>query len=292
MFGFFEFDFKKFLLVGLILALPLISLNLERRNAGNVKWYDQPVLWIVNPTQEFFSSFALGVSHTTSLYLNLLDVKKENRNLKDELSKQKQDLALSEELKVENERLRKQLDFLKEAPNNLLSAQVVGVDLWPEYSSLRINKGSSSGLKKGMTVITRDGVVGYILNATAKYATVISLTDHNATIDAIVERTRARGIVEGLGLDACQIKYLQRTDDVQVGDRVLTSGIVHAGVDKVFPKGIPIGLVTKVTKKAFGVTQAVELRPIVDTTSLEEVLVVIPSGKEVENLTEVSKESQ
>jgi rod shape-determining protein MreC len=284
MFGLFELDFKKLLLVSLILALPLISLNLERRDSGQVKWYDQPVLWIVNPTQEFFSRFALGVSHTTGLYLNLLEIKKDNRLLKDEIEKQKQSLATAEDLRLENERLKKQLGFQQEIPGHLLGAQVVGVDLWPEYSSLKINKGANDAIKKGMTVITHDGVVGYILNTAANYSTVIVLTDHNAVIDAIVERTRARGIVEGLGADLCHIKYLQRTDDVQVGDMVVTSGVVHSGVDKVFPKGIPIGTITKVSKKAFGVTQEVELRPVVDTTRIEEVMIVIPNEKDLEKV--------
>jgi rod shape-determining protein MreC len=279
MFGLFEIDFKKLLLIGLMLALPLISLNLERRDSGQVKWYDQPVLWIVNPTQEFFSRFALGVSHTTSDYINLLDIKKYNRLLREEIEKQKQTIAMAEDLKLENSRLKKQLAFQAEAPGNLLGAQVVGVDLWPEYSSLKINKGSLAGVKKGMTVITHEGVVGYILNTTTNYSTVLALTDHNAVIDAIVERTRARGIVEGLGVDLCHIKYLQRTDDVQIGDMIVTSGIVHSGVDKIFPKGVPIGTVTKVSRKAFGVTQQVELRPVVDITRIEEIMIVIPNEK-------------
>jgi rod shape-determining protein MreC len=153
----------------------------------------------------------------------------------------------------------------------MLAAQVIAVDLWgnSEYSSLKLNKGSNEGLKKGMGVVTHDGVVGYLLNVSPHYSTVLVLTDRNAVIDSLVQRTRARGIVEGLGRDICHIKYLQRTDDVQIGDLVVT------GFDGIFPKGFPIGAVTKVQKKAYGVTQYVEMRPIVDVARLEEVFVVL-----------------
>jgi rod shape-determining protein MreC len=271
MFSFFEIDFKKLILVAIILALPLISINIERRDAGNAKWYQQPIFLIINPIQAFFTSFAEGVSHTTNFYVNLLGVKTENRVLKEEISALKQEVAQENELRLEYERLRKMLDFQQSNPSKLSSSQVVGVDLWSsnEYSSIKISKGSAEGLRKGMAVITREGVVGYLLNVFNHFSTVLVLTDRNAVIDSLVQRTRARGIVEGLGRDLCHIKYLSRTDDVQVGDLVVT------GFDGIFPKGFPIGTVTKVSKKAFGVTQTVEMRPVVDVSRLEEVFVVL-----------------
>ena len=270
MFSLFEVDFKKLLLIVLILALPLISLNLERRDSGTFRWYDLPIVFIVNPTQEFFSSFARDVSRTTSTYLNLIDIKKDNRLLKEEVAKLKEELGKKEELRLENERLKKQLDFQLTSPSQELSAQVIGVDMWSNYSSLTINKGATHGIRKGMAVITREGVVGYVLATSPSYAVVLNLTDRNSVIDALIQRTRARGIVAGLGQDLTQIKYLQRTDDVQVGDLVVTSGL-----DGIFPKGFPIGTVTRVAKKNYGVTQMVEMHPIVDSSRLEEVYVVL-----------------
>jgi rod shape-determining protein MreC len=271
MFGFFEIDVKKLLLVALILALPLISINLERRDNSNIRWYDQPVFWVVNSTQDLFSRFALGVAHTTSHYLNLLDIKKENRLLKEDIAKLKQELMDREEVKLENDRLKNLVDFRQVSPSKMLAAQVIGIDLWnnSEYTSLKINKGSTDGLRKGMGVITREGVVGYLLNTQPDYSTVLAITDRNAVADAVVQRSRARGIVEGMGGDFCRVKYLQRTDDVVVGD------LVVSGFEGIFPKGFPIGVVTKVSKKAFGVTQTVELRPVVDARRLEEVFVVM-----------------
>jgi rod shape-determining protein MreC len=277
MLGPFEIDLKKLLLIGLILALPLVSLNLERRGGDATHWYDLPVLWVVNPTQDLFTKFAMGVSETTSYYLNLLGIKTENKRLKEELATLKQELKMREEIKIENERLKGLLNFKQESASLFVGAQVVAMGLWGEYSSLTINKGSRDGLKRKMAVITRDGVVGYLIDVSNQYSIVLALTDRNAVIDAVIQKNRARGIVEGMGRDLCHVKYLQRTDDVQVGDLVVTSGF-----DDIFPKGFPVGTVTKVNRKAFGVSQNVELRPIVDITRVEEVLVVIrPDVKKV-----------
>lgn len=269
MFGFFEIDIKKLLLVLLILALPLVSLNLEHRDADAIQWYDLPVLYIVNPTQEFFTHLSLGISETTSYYLNLLNIKKDNRLLKEEVAKLKQELKLQQEAVLENDRLKKLLDFKQETPSHYIPAQVTATGLWSEYSSITINKGTADGIKKKMGVINREGVIGYIISATPHYSVVIVLTDKSAVIDAVVQKNRARGIIEGKGRDLSQMKYLLRTDDVGSGDLIVTSGM-----DDIFPRGFPIGVVTKVSKKLFGVTQYVEVKPIVDITRVEEVLVI------------------
>lgn len=269
MFGFFELDIKKLLLVLLILALPLISLNLEHRDADSIHWYDLPLLYVINPTQEFFTHFALGISDTTSQYVNLIGIKKDNRVLRDQVAQLKQELKLKEEVVAENDRLKQLLDFKKESSDRLIPAQVTGSGLWSDYSSVTINKGSNSGVRKKMGVIDRQGVVGYVINVMPDYSNVIILTDKNSVIDSVVQKNRARGIIEGRGRDLCQMKYLLRTDDVGPGDVVVTSGM-----DDIFPRGFPVGTVTRVAKKLFGVTQYVEVRPVVDVTRIEEVLVV------------------
>ena len=120
-----------------------------------------------------------------------------------------------------------------------------------------------------MAVISPEGVVGQILKASPDYATVLLVTDYNSAIDAIVQRTRAKGIVEGKEGNRCQLKYLLRTEDVEPGDIVITSGL-----DGKFPKGLMIGEIQKVDKRHLGVFQYAELIPKVDLDRLEEVLVI------------------
>ena len=124
-------------------------------------------------------------------------------------------------------------------------------------------------MQKGMAVISPEGVVGQILKTAPHYATVLLITDYNSAIDAIVQRTRAKAIVEGKEENRCQLKYLLRTEDVAVGDIVITSGL-----GGIFPKGLTVGEIRKVEKKGHGVFQYAELVPSVDLTKLEEVLIL------------------
>jgi len=118
-------------------------------------------------------------------------------------------------------------------------------------------------------VIAPEGVVGQILKTAPYHSTVLLITDYNSAIDTIVQRTRAKAIVEGRGENRCQLKYLLRTEDVIVGDVVVTSGLGGN-----LPKGLMVGEIRKVDKREHGIFQYAELVPSVDLTKLEEVLVI------------------
>ncbi|MBI2711381.1 MAG: rod shape-determining protein MreC, partial [Bdellovibrio sp.] len=107
------------------------------------------------------------------------------------------------------------------------------------------------------------------LRTTQNTSDVVTILDLLSAVDAIVERSRARGIVEGLTDDVCQLRYALRTDDIQPGDVLISSGL-----GGIFPKGVTVGTVSKVNRKPYGITQEVEVRPSVDFSKLEEVLVV------------------
>jgi rod shape-determining protein MreC len=120
-----------------------------------------------------------------------------------------------------------------------------------------------------MVVIAPEGVVGQILKTAPYHSTVLLITDYSSAIDAIVQRTRAKAIVEGRGENRCQLKYLLRSEDVSVGDVAITSGLGGN-----FPKGLMVGEIRKVEKMEHGIFQYAELVPSVDLTKLEEVLVI------------------
>ena len=268
MFGLFPLDFRKILLIIFVVALPLISINIQR-SPGEAPWYMKPVTMASGYVQLGYSKIVFAVKDTTREYLNLINVKKENRLLKAHQSELEAQLLSLGELKIENARLGTLLDFKGREPLELTAAQVIGFDLSAQYSTVRINRGSLDGLTQGLAVITPKGVVGSILSTEPHISQVLVLTDRYSVIDAIAQRSRARGVVEGRSQKTAQLKYLQRTDDVQVGDAVVTSGL-----DSVLPAGFPIGKIVSVEKKSFGITQTVTLEPAVDPSQLEEVLVV------------------
>jgi rod shape-determining protein MreC len=120
-----------------------------------------------------------------------------------------------------------------------------------------------------MAVIAPTGVVGRIIMPSARASKVQLMIDRNAAAGAIVERSRAQGVVVGTGGDRLRFEYVPGAADVQVGDRVVTSGI-----DGIYPKGFAIGQIESIQKGA-GVFSAIVIKPVVDFSSLEEVLVVL-----------------
>jgi rod shape-determining protein MreC len=174
------------------------------------------------------------------------------------------------EVKLANERLKQLLQFREETPLSMIGAEVIGQDPSSWFKSVTVDKGEKDGVKKGMAVICSVGIIGQILKTAPDYATVLLITDYNSAVDSIVQRTRAKAIVEGKGENRCQLKYLLRTDEVAVGDAVVTSGLGGN-----FPKGLMVGEVKKVDKKGHGVFQYAELAPSVDMTKLEEVFVIM-----------------
>ncbi|HLK10031.1 MAG TPA: rod shape-determining protein MreC [Candidatus Binatia bacterium] len=179
-----------------------------------------------------------------------------------------QDTARLGELEQENARLHALVDLRETLRGNVVAAHVVGRDAGTLSRTLVIDRGERDGVAKGAAVLAPSGVVGHVFLAAPDAARVLLITDHNSGVDAVVQRTRARGIVEGQVDGGCMLKFVKRTEDVQVGDLIVTSG-----VDGIFPKGLPVGRVTAVDKRGQGLFQSVEVTPAVDPSALEEVLV-------------------
>jgi rod shape-determining protein MreC len=120
-----------------------------------------------------------------------------------------------------------------------------------------------------MPVIVAEGIVGRVFRVQENTADVLTVLDLLSGVDSVVKRSRARGVVEGLSDELCQLKFALRTDDIRPGDLLLSSGF-----GGIFPKGVRVGEVVRAEKEAFGITQTVEVRPTVHFSKLEEVLVI------------------
>ena len=172
----------------------------------------------------------------------------------------------------EAERLRKLLSFAQLDPSRTyVGARVVGVRLAPAgLQVLVVDRGADDGVARSMPVIVADGVVGRVQSVAGRTSDVLVLTDRNSSIAVRVERTRARANVRGLGKpDACRLDYALRTEDMIEGDLLVSSG-----TDGVFPRGVPVGKVTKLERSVHGLFQDALVVPAVDVTRLDEVLVV------------------
>ncbi len=272
--NFLNFDLKKVLSFLFVLSLPLISINMQRK-PFTVGWYDKPFSFLASVTQSAFFSFSDGVRSNTQMYLDLINIKKENQQLKSDNQKL---LALLEgqgELEKENERLNQLLEFKNHSKMEIIAARVMSKDLVSDHNTIQINKGTHHGLKPGQAVITVGGVVGYVFRPGTFTSQVLLITDRYSVVDGIIARSRARGIVEGKNASTCVLRYVEKSEDVQPGDLVVTSGL-----DNIFPKGFPVAKVEAVENKTYSVSLKVELKPVVDPDKIEEVFVIMNAANE------------
>ena len=203
-------------------------------------------------------------------YVFLVDTRQENVRLKEERDRLRIENSAANELLLENERLRQELDFRKTRPPSTVAVQVIGKDLAPASSTVTISKGSADGIRKDMAVITPEGVVGKVQAALSGTAKVILLTDPGSTVAVRVQRNREEGLLEGK-LTSCALKFVSYYADIQEGDLLVTSGL-----DGIYPKGLPVATVTRVKKHEASTFQTVVAKPAVRLSRLEEALVLVP----------------
>ncbi len=202
-------------------------------------------------------------------YVTLRGIASENERLKGRIIELEAERNQLLEVEATNRRLRELLEFRSQLLSGSVTAAVIGNSASTWFHSFILDKGSADGVLKGMAVVSPVGVVGQVVAVTSKSAKVLLITDPHSGVDVIVQRSRARGIVSGSLDSGTILKYAKRSEDVQEGDRLITSGL-----DGIFPKGLLAGTVTKVRKKSFGLFQYVEVALAVDPSRIEEVLVV------------------
>lgn len=262
---------KKFLKFPLFLALVLaVSLYFLSKKGPHTFFVDHILMNIAFPFQEAVTVTTDTVGTVFRNYFSLVNTKKENEALKKKVNDLRAQIVHLEELERENQRLRELLNFRKEISAPMLPAEIIATSPTPWIDTFIVDKGTKAGIQPGMPVVSEKGIVGYILKTTRFVSTVMVLTHYNCRVDAIIQRTRSHGVVGGLLEGQCRLFNVLRTEDVSVGDRVVTSGFGNR-----FPRGLLIGVVKKVKKKPFGLFQEAEITPSVDFNKLEEVYILL-----------------
>lgn len=272
--NFVNYNLKKILILLVVLTLPLISINIEQKTMQG-SWFNEPFVFVAQGVQNLFFGLSQGVRTITANYINILNIKSKNMLLQKENDELKTQLNRFTENANELERLRTLLDFQKNTKMELIPAQVIGRNLVTDHNTITINKGSSHGLKSGQAVITVSGAVGYIFRPSAKSSHVMLITDRYSVVDALIQKTRAHGLIEGKTKDSCVLQYVERTDDVKDGDLIVTGGL-----DNIFPKGFPLGVIANIERRTKSASLNIEVKPVVDANKVEEVFVVKSTGAE------------
>ena len=202
-------------------------------------------------------------------YVGLRQVRAENEQLKAQLDAVQIELQEQRALADRTRNLEQLLAFRDRVTLETTAAEVIAGGATPDFRTLTIDKGTRQGLGADMAVIAPAGVVGRIITPTSRASKVQLLIDRNAAAGALIEPTRAQGVVVGGGDHRLRLEYVSEVSDIAVDDVVVTSGI-----DGIYPKGFVIGRVEAVSKSGAAYREIL-VRPSVDFSSLEEVLVVL-----------------
>jgi rod shape-determining protein MreC len=251
----------------LLLVFSLLSLGLKRSPA--LKRVEGLMISLTAPGLQGLQSVGESIKNLWLDYLYLVRVQQENAALRQRLQEYAQKEAGYQEALQGLTRLEALLDLKRQVALPVTGARVIAYDssLWSRCAL--IDKGEGQGVKWGLPVLAPAGIVGRVVEAFPNYAKVMLIVDRNSGADAMIQRLRVRGILQGKGGNRCSLDYVPKTADVQVGDLVLASGL-----GGIYPKGLIFGKVTQANRKIPGVFQEIEVTPAVDLSALEEVVVV------------------
>jgi len=273
---------EKRIYFGALALLVLILLNLPVRSVRRVRGYVRDVL---SPLEQ---AYVAGMRRTLTLFGTMGQKSRliaENESLRQALAEREFRILELEQMREENEELRKKLGFAILSPRRLLLAEVTArgdLDGW--WQTIRINKGHRDGVLPDMAVMTPAGIIGRTMEVTGRTSEVLLITDRNSKLSARIDQQSAIGVMQGAGVRSggmgsvallaavrpAEVRYLPTTHEITVGDPVETSGLGH-----VFPAGLPIGRVVKVSLHESGLYQQAEVQPFADLRSLRHVFVVL-----------------
>ena len=250
------------------LLLALLFFSYQLREEPEPSAAARAVMKVSRPLQDKIRGVFSWMRGGVERFGFLLGVEEENRRLRGEIGILRDENNRLQEALLAAKRLEK-LAPLRERRATAVAANVFARDPSSWFKTVLVDKGEMDGVARDMAVAVAEGLVGRIIEVFPSTAKVLLITDPNSGVDVIVQRTRAQGIMEGRVEDFCVLKYVRKSDEVQVGDKVITSGL-----GGIFPKGLLTGTVVRVERKRPGIFQAVEVAPSADLARLEEVLIL------------------
>lgn len=260
------------LLIALIGGALYFLLN---RDETRVSVVENGVGSIVSMVQSATTTVIDGGRDMISNILNYDDLMAEM----DELRRENDTLTIrlqdAEQALIENERLLSNLDAKNQYSSlDPVYARVISRTPGAWFDTFSVNRGTLNNVSVGMAVITADGLVGRVYEVGLNYAKVLSIIDPRSAVAMLVERTRDNGILRGVVTSAsetaeCFVYYLPNVNSIIPGDTVITSGM-----DTIYPKGIPVGTVTEVSRDVDSANQYVVVQPFVDFAHIEDVLIL------------------
>ena len=260
--------------VAAVLLTAIIALRVSARNPGELSALDRGILRLVSPGQAAMSYVARGITGVAGRYVELKGVRAENEALHRENRQLRTELIEMRRLAEESGRYQRLLGLRDATPAETIAARVIAMDASPYFRVARVDIDRGEGtVRRGMPVLTPEGVVGRINRVAGKSSDVLLLVDPRSAPDVVIPRTGGRGILRGKSGEngyRCSIEYLARGEPAKEGDAVVTSGVGGQ-----FPRNLAVGHITRIIPGAVGLYQDVEVTPDVDFARLQDVLVIV-----------------
>ncbi len=254
--------FRALLIVVLLLSLCLLLF--ASTLGGRFGVFHQLTLETLGPLQSALTRAVSGARNVWADYVDLLQVRDENRRLKKLLDSSEEQLASYREAFTTYLRLQEELDFRKGTDFPPLTARVIGKDPAFWFHTVIVDRGENDGVVEGMAALTSQGIVGQVIHVSSNYCKILLAIAPSSAIDVYVQKNRVRGILKGAGEDGYVLHYVLKNADVAKGDRIVT-----AGIGGLFASGIPVGTVSEVRRKKRGMFLEVQVAPFVDFQRLE-----------------------
>ena len=273
-------------LFGALVVSHIILISAQVTTKRGVPVLQQVTFGLFAEMQRAATSALSSVREGWQNYFALQQIRQDNERLKKEVTELRVSLQQERTTAQQTHTLQKLLDLKSATAFPTTAAAVIGSGADPEFRTITIDKGTQDGLRADMAVIAPAGIVGRVLLPTARAAKVQLIIDRDAAAGVVIERSRVGGLVSGIGsADALDFKaglirleYVPGSADVKKGDRVVTSGI-----DGIYPKGLPVGEIQSADRVAG--EWRIMLKPAVDFSSLEAVLVVLQVPEPPEDVT-------
>ncbi len=257
-------------LVGVLFA-QVLGLAVQVKRTTDTESSRLIRIWAVNsvtPFEKVLNWVHNGSGNLWHNYFYLRGVRAENRELKAQIEKLRLEQVRLNEDAAQARRLQALLAFKEQFISQTLPAQVIGSGGSEQSRIVYIDKGSHHGLKPDMAVITVDGIVGKVFKVFGSTAQVLLIDDQSSGVGGILEQSRLQGIVRGTPGGEVVLEHIMADNAVQPGEEVRTSG-----GDRIFPKGLPVGTVTRVGNGS-DLFLTIRVKPAANLSKLEEVLVV------------------
>jgi rod shape-determining protein MreC len=256
------------LLTGVIvLQILLLAVQIRRDSQGRLIR-----VWTVGAVSPFERVGATGVGSVRGAwnhYFALQNTSRENERLRRENDTLKLQLNQLQSKAAEADRLAALLNFRQSHQNiPMLGARVIGTSAGTASQTAYLDRGERDGIRRNMAVITPDGAVGKIIESYRDTSQVLLLTDKDSGVGAMLADSRIQSPVGGTGEPLLAMKYVATDDAVNLGDRVVTSGM-----DRIFPRDLPVGTVAQI--KPGTPFKQIRIQPAANLERLEEVIVLL-----------------